>query len=47
MKRLATESLADKLRFAGKIYGSVNDYWIVSGEMTNAEPPKKNMDPRG
>jgi len=31
MKKLATMSGADNLKFAGKIFGKDKDYWIVSG----------------
>jgi hypothetical protein len=39
----------DKFRFAGKIYGTQKDYWIVSGvRSTEVESQvDKNSEPRG
>lgn len=37
MKKLASLSGADKLKFGGKIFGKEKDYWIVSGELDSTE----------
>lgn len=40
---------ADKLRFAGKIFGTEKDYWIVSGELASNDEndPSLKMESRG
>ena len=40
---------AEKLRFCGKIFGTHQDYWIVSGSLDQAEeaPDSKNVEKRG
>jgi len=48
MKKLAELSGADKLRFAGKIFGKEKDYWMVSGELSSTElEVDRNVEPRG
>ena len=49
MKRLAVLSGATKLNFFGKVYGTVKDYWVVSGTLPYVEEAPKNPDqePRG
>lgn len=37
IKRLAVMSGADRIRFAGKIFGTTKDYWIVSGVLIEPE----------
>jgi len=37
MKRLAQLSGANGVRFAGKIFGTQKDYWIVTGSLSTAE----------
>lgn len=36
-QRLAVMSGADRIRFAGKIFGTTKDYWIVSGVLIEPE----------
>ena len=40
IKRLATMSGADTLRFIGKIFGTQSDYWIAAGNLNQAEEIK-------
>lgn len=47
MKKLATMSGADKLRFAGKIFGTEKDYWIVSGELACNDDVNHGFEGRG
>ena len=49
IKRLATMSGADSLRFVGLIYGTQNDYWLAAGRLNNAEEDLKDetVEPRG
>lgn len=49
MKKLAAMSGADKLRFAGKIFGTEKDYWVVSGELASNDEndPALKMESRG
>jgi hypothetical protein len=37
IKRLAVMSGAERLRFAGKMYGTEKDYWVAGGVLRSAE----------
>jgi len=49
VKRLAAMSGAEALRFAGKIFGTSQDYWIAIGRLPQAEEDSKDAtaEPRG
>lgn len=47
MKKLATMSGADNLKFAGKIFGQEKDYWIVSGNLDTNDEVDRSMESRG
>jgi len=40
---------AESVRFAGKIFGTQNDYWIAIGKLSEAEEDSKDpeVEPRG
>lgn len=42
LRKLAILSGASKLRFWGKIYGRVKDYWVVEGVLDIAEEENSN-----
>ena len=49
LQRLAAMSGAEALRFAGKIFGTCQDYWIAVGRLSLAEEDSKDAtaEPRG
>lgn len=47
LKKLSAMSGANKLRFAGKIYGSERDYWVVSGELVEDTDSAAGCEARG
>ena len=48
IKRLATMSGADGVRFGGKIYGTKSDYWIAYGNLKESEEkPDADCEARG
>lgn len=49
IKKLSEMSGASKLRFAGKIYGQAQDFWIISGYLPDEGSPanKAQVESRG
>jgi len=47
IKRHAAISSCENLRFAGKIYGTNLDYWVIYGRKPSAHVQAREVEPRG